>query len=94
MTRKYFELIASVLRDLTSEPYCDTATVKATALEFARRLRAENNKFDEARFLKAALPSGSTVTKATAETSLNLLPRSTLRSSGRLSGAYRSGPKK
>lgn len=51
MSRKHFELIARVLRNLDGTvPHADR---KATAEAFADELRATNPNFDRARFLTA-----------------------------------------
>ena len=51
MTRKDFELIASVVQDITPK-----AQRVKIAMTFADRLSDENSRFDMGRFLKACMP--------------------------------------
>ena len=52
MTRKDYELIASILRRAWNGNACRD-TVAAIARQFALELAVQNERFDEKRFLKA-----------------------------------------
>lgn len=63
MSKKHFELIASVLREYNERPGVTDAErdmLEELAKTFATELRAENSRFDRSRFLAACAGRDST----------------------------------